>query len=1012
MPRVPTYDSFQAQPSALPRVRLTSPEMPNTAGAEAQQLGRALSDIGQTIGQVALHERRLQVEKQREADQLRADDALNQVRQEALHLTHDRVVGFANLRGVNALERPDGKRLSQEYSERLRKRIDEIGATLGNEDQRRAFRLGANDVVTSLVGEATLHESRQYREHAAATSIAILDTAGREIALNPNNRAIVDSAVLRIDADVRRRAQLEGQSADWVAAETRKQTSTAHAKGVASLLDANDPVAAAKYLDDYAGQMDEDHLLKLRALTAKSLDSYAATQAVNELVQSTQPAGEAERAFNVGAGEAIDRAFDALIQAESGGQQFDKNGQPLTSSAGAIGIAQVMPATAPEAAKLAGLPWDEQRYKRDAAYNRALGRAYFDEQLRINKGDLAKTYAAYNAGPGALVRAVKAADSGAQLPPGVVDEAREKGEQLYWLHYLPQETRDYVRKNMLAYAEGGGQPTPPTREELYARLRADPRLVGNPERYQAAREGLDKHLTAQDKADKEQGEAAVANAMRAIIANGGSYYDLPPALRAEVEARAPKEVDNLIGFAKRTAEGKDTTNDWLYHKWTANPQALAQMSDDEFFAMQKELSRADYTHFAGVRNKLLGRDNPGGAGDLNTSTIKQSVDGWLRMQQIDPTPKEGSAEAARVGAIRRFIDEHILTLQKEAGKKFDDAEILARLDELYAKNVSFKHFFLGFPTGVSTEKLLAIRPGEIDKDTRRELERAHERAGNKNPSEAEVLKSYLHWKARAPAATGGSGLKPKASAAPARTSAASPNVSADIANARANPPGVSTAKADVPVAKVQGATAPTGAPIQSSAPSSTQQRIAQIDAQIAQTQQELEALRAGKQAPPASTAATPAAAPAAKAAEAAPAAKPAASTPAAKAPAAAAAASPGETKARAGAPMKAPAAPAPATPAKKPPAAAKKPAREAPAPKQAPKQDAARVTRISDEDALGSIHMLRLAKDDKDYAKNRALLVGKYGEQTVARWEEVVRTGGVYVYRNGRRITIEPRKRS
>lgn len=43
-----------------------------------------------------------------------------------------------------------------------------------------------------------------------------------------------------------------------------------------------------------------------------------------------------------------DSDFSANIKVESGGKQFDKQGKPLTSSAGAIGIAQVMPDTAPE----------------------------------------------------------------------------------------------------------------------------------------------------------------------------------------------------------------------------------------------------------------------------------------------------------------------------------------------------------------------------------------------------------------------------------------------------------------------------------------------------------------------------------------------------------------------------------------------------------------------------------------------------------------------------------------
>jgi GH24 family phage-related lysozyme (muramidase) len=113
-----------------------------------------------------------------------------------------------------------------------------------------------------------------------------------------------------------------------------------------------------------------------------------------------------------------------IIGQESGGKQFGKDGKPLTSSAGAVGIAQVMPGTGPEAAALAGLPWDEDKFKNDANYNKELGRAYYNKQLQTF-GNPAMAAAAYNAGPGAVQKAVK--EGGAN-----------------WLSHLPKETQDYV----------------------------------------------------------------------------------------------------------------------------------------------------------------------------------------------------------------------------------------------------------------------------------------------------------------------------------------------------------------------------------------------------------------------------------------------------------------------------------------------------------------------------------------------------------------------------------------
>lgn len=112
---------------------------------------------------------------------------------------------------------------------------------------------------------------------------------------------------------------------------------------------------------------------------------------------------------------------------ESGGRQFDESGQVITSSAGAIGIMQVMPETGPEAAELAGLPWDENAYRNDPAYNELIGIAYLSEQLRKYDGDVERALAAYNAGPGRVDAALSAGNSN-------------------WLASLPAETQDYVAR--------------------------------------------------------------------------------------------------------------------------------------------------------------------------------------------------------------------------------------------------------------------------------------------------------------------------------------------------------------------------------------------------------------------------------------------------------------------------------------------------------------------------------------------------------------------------------------
>lgn len=719
MPRVPTYDNFQATPNTLPQTRMVMPEMPDMAGQQAQQMGRAMMAGGQQIGQVAL-------DMQQQANQLRVDDALNKVKEAALRLTYDKDVGFTNLRGINALERPDGKPLADEYADTLKRSIDDIAGTLGNDAQRQAFSLRSNDILTSMRGSAIQHEAQEFKTYSLSVSEGIQSTALREIGLNWQNTDAVNSAVERIRAETYRQAQLLGKSAEWQEAQARKMTSNAHKVALLSALEQNDPAYADAYLKKYSGQMDADDILTVRGHVTKAMDARVGFTAASEVLGKMQPriqVGEAERAFNIALGT------------ESNNRQFGPDGKPLTSPKGAIGIAQVMPDTAPEAAKLAGLPWDENRYKNDPAYNKALGMAYFQRQLQENGGDLAKAYAAYNGGPGRLADAIKQAEKSvkaAQADPNLKPKT--------WLDFMPQETRDYVAKNMRAFEAGQGQPNRPTFQEIDDQLRADPRLAGNPARYKVAREEAERQFNEQTKAIKQREEEAVATAMRGIIENGGRFSDLPVSVRAAVP---PKEVDNLISFAQKIAKGDDSTSLWLYAKLAGNPDQLARMNDNEFYALRRELSEADFKHFANERAKRTGGGTgSNGPGDLNTQAIKQSLDERLRMLKIDPSPKDdGGNDAARIGGIRRFVDQYFMAAQREAGKKFTDAEVSQHLDALFAKNATFRGWF-----STSSGPMLTMKVGDIDGATRDNIKAAFKRQGIDEPTDAQILNAYWNMK--------------------------------------------------------------------------------------------------------------------------------------------------------------------------------------------------------------------------------------------------------------------------
>lgn len=244
--------------------------------------------------------------------------------------------------------------------------------------------------------------------------------------------------------------------------------------------------------------------------------------------------------------------FDRLLKQESGGRQFNTNGGVVTSSKGATGIAQVMPATGPEAAKLAGVEWNPERFKSDPEYNKSLGRAYFDKQL-ATFGNERLALAAYNAGPGAVQKAIQRAEKSGGDP----------------LAYLPEETQKYVPAILGAgFGVKRAASSPWSQQPKYV----DP--------------GFNKaieHEALQDAADESPVSTSLERGWEGLKHNAGLF------------------LDNVADDSEGAAERIKAKREWD----DANP---APRSSTKFVEQFQQLAEDDYAGMLATAVK-----NPGGA---------------------------------------------------------------------------------------------------------------------------------------------------------------------------------------------------------------------------------------------------------------------------------------------------------------------------------------------------------------------------------------------------------------
>jgi len=111
----------------------------------------------------------------------------------------------------------------------------------------------------------------------------------------------------------------------------------------------------------------------------------------------------------------------------------------VVSPAGALGLMQLMPATAEAMAGAAGLPWERDRLTADWQYNAALGSLYLAELMVLYDGALPLVAAAYNAGPSRV---------DAWLAE-IGDPRTGDSDPVDWVEAIPfAETRNYVMRVM------------------------------------------------------------------------------------------------------------------------------------------------------------------------------------------------------------------------------------------------------------------------------------------------------------------------------------------------------------------------------------------------------------------------------------------------------------------------------------------------------------------------------------------------------------------------------------
>nr|WP_052936048.1 transglycosylase SLT domain-containing protein [Escherichia coli] len=253
--------------------------------------------------------------------------------------------GFMNLQGKNAI----GK--GQEYVQQFDSQAQSIAASLPDEQARNAFLQQAQQQRIQFKTTAVRHEVGQVRQYEAGMQEGTLRSLAQQ-AISPG-------------------------------------------LFVPALMNARNSIIAYGKAHGQSDEEIESNFVQWREQAANRASEAWYTPTYQQIMG---PEGKIE----VTDTPSESQLFSAMIWLESGGNQYGKDGLPLVSPKGAVGVAQVMEDTGPEAARLAGVPWDRDKWLNDTRYNAKLGQAYFGAQMKKYDNNPVLAVAAYNAGPGAV----------------------------------------------------------------------------------------------------------------------------------------------------------------------------------------------------------------------------------------------------------------------------------------------------------------------------------------------------------------------------------------------------------------------------------------------------------------------------------------------------------------------------------------------------------------------------------------------------------------------------------
>lgn len=695
MPRVPTYDTAQVQQQPTRPIQLQGVAPDTTSIAQGLQSFQRGAEI-------------LANKSREQADTASIMDADRKLTEWQQNTMFNPKGGVYTRKGGAALD------ITNQTLGQFEEAQAKIAETLTSEQQKARYAQIVASRRNSLSNELNKYEFAQREKHHDDMAEGQRQSAIQGAALYADNPEQLAYNQSKLNLVERYEAQRKGLPPE-LAEQKRLESNTRLNAAVIEQLAARDPMKAKQYFMDNAISMTADAQLRAASMLKPLIDRQVGVSVGSQAVQDVSSQDN--------------RVFASILQAESGGKQFDRNGQPMTSSRGAIGTAQIMPSTGPEAAKLAGVEWDENRFRNDPDYNRQLGQAYFQKLTNDFKSP-ALAVAAYNAGPGMVNDWINGTNTTGKNASKLKLGDPRTGEisQAEFLDKIPfKETREYTEKvlgkALQAHEPSFGQ----VAQAIDARddLTADQKSIA----LTAAKQRIDWQAEQRKQQDAQNLESAWD-----VVLQGNSWDTIPAATWAALPAEGRKQIMDY-------KPGRPTDQEVYYRA----RDEIVSGNELNLLGMRAKLSDTDFQELTKLQQdrREKGAESTASIGS-NDEIFKEA----LRVSGIDPSAKAGKRDAKSVAAARRYVDTQIRALEQDQGKKATPDQVQKVVDRAFIQGDVPGSGFLGMFS--SKKRAFEREPGDqvivrdikqIPADEHQQIVEALKRHG-RVPNDADILKLF------------------------------------------------------------------------------------------------------------------------------------------------------------------------------------------------------------------------------------------------------------------------------